>query len=121
MRSRSVAVAVVVAVLSAGGAVTCFIQANRLRTEAQWLWERGNAQAQEFANSFDDSAAVAQLKTFEDRRATLEQAHLWQRGQFLLILLAVVAAFSSYLLFLFHRLRVDLEEVSGEFTTIPRQ
>lgn len=112
MRSRSVTLAVSVSVLTAAAAAGCYARAVDLRSESQWLLERGNAQAEEYADTFDSSVAESQLSTFERRRAVLEEALLWQRGQMLLVLIAVVAAFSSYVLYLFHRLRVDLEDAS---------
>ena len=114
MRSKSVALAAAITVLAAAGAVGCFLRAADLRRDAGWLLERANAQAQEYASTFESAVAERQLQTFEERRAVLERAHLWQRGQMLLILLAVVGAFSSYVLYLFHRLRHDLEEVEED-------
>ncbi len=110
MRSRSVAVAIGVSVLSAGGAGLCFARAHQLREEGAWKLARGNAQGEEYATTLDSSVAEQQLATFEERRVLLEQAHLWQRFQLIFIMLAVVAAFSSYMLHLYHRLRVDLVE-----------
>lgn len=110
MRSRSVAISIVVAVLFAGGAVGSFVQAQRHRTEARWLLERGDAQGQEYAATFDGAAQDAQLITLEERHAVLEKAHLWQRLQLVCILASVIAAFSSYVFFLFRRLRDQLLE-----------
>ena len=107
MRSRSVPIAIAVAVLSAGGAVACYTQGTQLRNQASWLLERGSAEGDEYANTFDDSAADKQQELLEQRRAVLDQVALWQRGQLLLILLSVVSAFSSYVLFLFARLRAS--------------
>ncbi len=111
MRSRSVAVAITIAVLSSTGAVGCYVRAAQLRAEGQWLLERGTAEAQEFTQTFSGDAQDKQFATFETRRQVLDRAVLWQRGQLLLILLTVIAAFSSYVLFLFSRLRADLEDV----------
>lgn len=111
MRSRSVAVAITIAVLSSFGAVGCYVRATQLRTEGQWLLERGTAEAQEFANTFSGDAQDKQFATFEARREVLSRSVLWQRAQLLLILLTVIAAFSSYVLFLFSRLREDLEDI----------
>lgn len=110
MRSRSVTLAILFAVLFAGGAVGSFLQAQKYRTDARWLLERGTAQAQEYAATFDGSHADEQLSTLEQRRQVLEQAHLWQRLQLLSILASVIAAFSSYVFFLFRRLRDQLLE-----------
>lgn len=112
MRSRSVPIAISVAVLAAAGAVGCYVQSTKFKTEAQWLLERGTAQGEEYAATLEGSIADRQLATFEERRAVLEQAHLWQRGQLFLILLSVIAAFSSYVLYLFARLRASLETVT---------
>src|ERR687892_185490 len=114
LRSRSVALSLCVALLSAGGAVGCYVQNSALKREAGWLLERGNAQAAEYASTFDASIVEAQLKTFEARRAVLDRAHLWQRAQMLLILVTVIGAFSGYVLFLYHRLRADLEHLGPE-------
>jgi hypothetical protein len=113
MRSRSVAVAIGVAVLCAGGAVGCYVRAQQLRGEAAWLMARGNAEAQDYAASLDSATAANQLKTFEQRRAVLERAHLWQRGQMLLTLSSVAAVIASYVLFLFRRLREQLVDASA--------
>lgn len=110
MRSRSVAVAILFTVLFAAGAVGSFIQAQKYRTDARWLLERGEAQGQQYAQSFDGAAQDEQLSTLEKRREVLEKAHLWQRLQLLSILASVIAAFSSYVFFLFRRLREQLLE-----------
>lgn len=111
MRSRSVAVAISIAVLSSAGAVGCYVRAAQLRSEGQWLLERGTAEAQEFATTFSGDAQDKQFATFDARREVLSRAVVWQRGQLLLVLLTVIAAFASYILFLFSRLRADLEDV----------
>ena len=121
MRSRSVAITLCVAVLAGAGAVGCYLRTSELKREAGWLLERGNAQAAEYANTFDSAIVEAQLRTFETRRAILDRAHLWQRGQMLLILVTVIAAFSAYVLFLFHRLRADLEQIGPEAIPAPSQ
>ena len=114
MRSRSVAVAVSIAVLSAAGAVGCYIRADALHTEARWLLERSRAEGEAWVNTFDGEVADRQIATMEERRGIVERAHLWQRGQLLLILLTVVAAFSSYVLYLLHRLRHSLEYMGAD-------
>ena len=119
MRSRSVALALFIALVSGSGAVGCYVRASDLKREAGWLLERGNAQAAEYATTFDGSIVEAQLKTFEVRRAILDRANLWQRAQMLLILATVIAAFSAYVLFLFHRLRADLEYLGPEAVPAP--
>ncbi len=111
--SRSVALALVVCLASGGGAFWAYDKASRLRTEGNWLMLRGNAQAEEYAHSLDTQAAETQLLTFEQRRVVLESAHFWQRVQMLLVLLCVVAAFSTYILWLYFRLRQQLVEAGG--------
>lgn len=108
MRSRSVTAAIVISVLCAGGAVGSYLQSRALRTDAQWLMARGEAQAQEYASTFDNAAAEKQLGTFEARRVVLAKAQRWQLLQMILVMAAVIAAFSSYVLFLFRRLREQL-------------
>ena len=96
------------------GAVGCYLRAAELRRQGSWLLERANAEATEYAMTFDGSAAESQLRTFEERRAVLDNAHLWQRAAMLLILLAVVGGFSSYVLFLIGRLSADLDDVASD-------
>ncbi len=113
MRSRSVAVAVVLSAFAAGGAAYAHYRAHLLRTDAQWLLERGSAQADEYATTLDSKVAEDQLVTLDQRRVVLDRMQLWQRLELLGILLAVVAAFSSYVLYLFRRLREQLVEASA--------
>lgn len=113
MASRSVLFAVTIAVLSSAGAVACYLRAVELRTEARWLMERGVAEATEYTQTFEGAAQDKQFATLEQRREVLERATIWQRGQLLLVLLTVIAAFSSYVLYLFHKLRSGLEEVDA--------
>jgi hypothetical protein len=123
MRSRSVALAVLMAVLAAGGAVAAHLRAHQLRTDAGWLFERGTAEAEEYSTTLDPRAAEAQLLTFDEHRQVLERAELWHRTEMLAILLAVVSAFSSYVLYLFRRLREQLVEASAhleESSAVPR-
>lgn len=112
--SRSVIMAIAVAVLSAAAAAGCYLRASQLRTEAGWLMARGNAAADEYAQSFDGAAADAQLASFDQRRAVLEQAQRWQRLQMVLVLAAVVSAFCSYVFFLFRRLREQLVDATAD-------
>jgi len=114
MRLFSVTTAVCISVLSAACAVGCWYRAELLRSEADWLLERSRAQASEYARSFDDTLAKQELETFAKRRAVMERAHLWQRGQALGILFAVVAAACAWVLRLLRRLNGELEEVSLE-------
>lgn len=114
MRLFSVTTAVCVSVLTAACAVGCWYRAEQLRSEADWLLERGRAQASEFAQSFDDTLATQQLETFAKRREVLERAHLWQRGQALGVMWAVVTAACAWVLSLWRRLNGELEEASQE-------
>jgi hypothetical protein len=120
MRSRSVTVAVTIAVAAAGGAIASHLRSRQLKTDAQWLMERGSAQADEYATTLDSHVAEAQLATFDERRSALERSEIWHRTEMLLILLAVVAAFSSYVLYLFRRLREQLVEASAHLEEAPR-
>lgn len=110
MRSRSVAVAVVLALVCFGGSVACWFRSAAYRRDAEWHLLRGNAAAHEYAQTFDDAIAEQQLQAFELRREALEWAHVWQRGQMLLLLSAVASAVASYLLHLLARLRRDLSD-----------
>ncbi len=114
MRSRGMALAMGLSVLCAGVAVGGYLRARALRTEAGWLLERGSAEGQEYADTFDGQAADTQLSTLEQRHAVLERAHVWQAVQMLAVLASVVFAFSSYVLFLFRRLRDQLLEVTAD-------
>ncbi|HEX5752182.1 MAG TPA: hypothetical protein VFZ09_38570 [Archangium sp.] len=114
MRLFSVTTAVCVSLLTAACAAGCWYRAEQLRSEADWLLERSKAQASEFAQSFNDSLATQQLETFARRRAVLERAHVWQRGQALAIMLTVAAGTSAWLLSLMRRLNGELEEASRD-------
>jgi hypothetical protein len=114
MRLFSVTTAVCVSLLTAACAVGCWYRAEQLRTEADWLLERSRAQASEFAQSFDDTLATQQLETFARRRAVMERAHLWQRGQALGVMFSVAAAACAWVLRLLRRLNGELEEASQE-------
>lgn len=114
MRLVSVATAVCISLASAGVAGASWYRAEQLRSEASWLLERSKAQASEYAQSFDDRLATQQLETFAKRRAVLEQAYLWQRGQTLGILLAAAAAAGAWVLSLLRKLTGELEEVHEE-------
>ena len=112
MRLFSVTTAVCVSLLTAACAAGCWYRAELLRSEADWLLERSKAQASEFAQSFNDPLAARQLETFSKRRALLERAHLWQRGQARGIMFAVVAAAGAGVLSLMRRLEGELEEAA---------
>ena len=114
MRSRGMAVAALISLLCALGAVGCFLRSRQLKSEAAWLMARSNAEAAEYARSFDGQYADKQLATYDDRRDALERAHTWQVGQMLLVLSAVIAAFASYVFFLFRRLREQLVDALPE-------
>jgi hypothetical protein len=113
MPSRSVAVAAVLSVLSLCAAAGCYFRAGQLQGEARWLLQRGAAEGAEYAATFENVHAEAQLVTLAERRVVLESVHLWQRLQYLLVLLAVLFAVASYALFLFHRLESSLESVES--------
>ena len=114
MRLFSVTTAVCIALLSAACAVGCWYRAEALRSEAGWLLERSKAQAGEYAQSLNDALVKQELETFAKRRVVLERAHLWQRGQALGVMLAVLAAASAWVLRLWSRLNGELEEASEE-------
>jgi hypothetical protein len=117
MQARSVVAAALFSVASAGIAGACFYRAEVLRDEADWLLVRGKAQAAEYSQSFDSKMADQQLKTFAARRATLERANLWQRGQMLATLLSALGAVATYALYLLKRLDdqlIDAESELGE-------
>jgi hypothetical protein len=114
MRLFSVTTAVCVSLLTATCAAGCWYRAEQLRSEADWLLERSKAQASEFAQSFDDTLATQQLETFARRRVVLERAHLWQRGQALGIMFAVMAGACAWVLSLMRRLDGELEEASRD-------
>jgi len=119
MRSRSVTVAVVMSAIAAGVAGYAHYKAHALRTDAGWLLERGSAQGEEYAASLDTKVAEEQLATLDERRQVLEGALLWQRAELLGILFTVVGAFSSYVLFLFSRLREQLVDANGQLEDSP--
>lgn len=110
MRSRSVAISIMLSLAFAGGAVGSYLKAQEHRSLARWLLERGSAQGQHYAQTFEGAAADEQLATLDRRQQALDRAHLWQRVQLLCILASVIAAFSSYVFFLFRRLREQLLE-----------
>ncbi len=114
MGSRSVVTAILVSLLSLGGAGFCYMRALALNSEARWLMERGNAQALEYAERLDNSVADAQLKTFAARRAVMERAHLWQRGQMLGLMAGAMAALAAYLMYLLRRLDSQLDDAAVE-------
>ncbi|XXF75581.1 hypothetical protein P2318_21265 [Myxococcaceae bacterium GXIMD 01537] len=114
MRKGTVAMAVCISLLSAGGAAWCHLREEALLSEAQWLMARGTAQAEEYAQRFDGSVADAQLRTFSQRRAVMEQAHLWQRGQMLGVLGSGLALLAAYGLFLLKRLEDQLVDAAPD-------
>lgn len=114
MRYGSVALAVGLAVVAAFGAGACYLRASQLRSDAHWLLLRSNAQADEYASTFDGTYADQQLGTYAQRREVLERAHLWQRFQLLLTMSAVVLLACAYVLFLLARLREQLMEGAAD-------
>jgi hypothetical protein len=114
MGTRSVTAALCISLLAAGGAAFCYTRADALQVQGQWLMERGTAQAQDYAQRLDATAADAQLKTFAERRTVLQQAHNWQRGMMLGVLASVLAAVGAYMLFLLKRLDEQLVDAMGE-------
>ena len=114
MGSRSVVAAIGFSLLSVGAAGYCFTRSQALHTEARWLLERGNAQAVEYAQRLDNTVADAQLKTFAARRAVMERAHLWQRGQMVGVLAAAISALVAYMLYLLTRLDSQLDDAAAE-------
>lgn len=119
MGTRSVVLAVCVSLLSVGCAGYCYTRSQALQTEARWLLERGNAQAVEYAQRLDNSVADAQLKTFAARRTVMERAHLWQRGQMLGVMGAVLSALAAYMLYLLRRLDSQLDDAAAEAPAEP--
>jgi len=113
MRLRNVTVAIAVSVLSAAGAIGSYLHVSRLRSDANWLMARGDAQAVEYSRSLDGQVVEAQLATFDERRAILTRAYAWQRVEIILILLSVTAAMCSYVLHLYGRLQEQLEDVQS--------
>jgi len=111
------AVAVCVAFACAAGAVASHARANALRTEGDWLMARGNAEAQEYASTFDGARAEAQLHLFDQRRQVLKHSTAWWLFEMLMVLGAVIACISSYVLYLFRRLRDQLVDGSDESST----
>ncbi|WP_426751307.1 hypothetical protein [Myxococcus sp. Y35] len=111
--TRSVMTALCISLLTAGGAAYCYVRADALQVQGQWLMERGTAQAEDYAERLDGTAADAQLKTFAERRAVLEKAHVWQRGMLLGVLASALAAVCAYLLFLLKRLNDQLLDATG--------
>ena len=121
MRSRSVALSVAFTVVSASAAVACYLKASGYRGQAEWLSVRGNAEASEYATSFNSALADKELATFEERRGLLDRARNWQTAQMLFVLTSVMGLFGSYTLFLLAGLRDQLEEGAAELADPPGQ
>jgi len=113
------AVAICVSLLSAGGAAWCHQRAAAFQNEAEWLMARGSAQAEEYAQKFDGAVADAQLKTFAQRRTVMEQAHVWQRGMMLGVMVAALALVAAYALFLLKRLDDQLADAMPDLHEAP--
>jgi hypothetical protein len=114
MGTRSVVVAVSLALFCAGAAVYCYTRAEALHSEARWLLERGNAQAIEYAQRLDSTVADEQLKTFSSRRSVMERAHVWQRGQMLGVMGTALSLLAAYMLFLLRRLDAQLDDATTD-------
>jgi hypothetical protein len=114
MGTRSVVVAVSLALFCAGAAVYCYTRAEALHSEARWLLERGNAQAIEYAQRLDSTVADEQLKTFSSRRSVMERAHVWQRGQMLGVMGTALSLLAAYMLFLLRRLDSQLDDATTD-------
>lgn len=119
MRKGTVALAVCVSLLSGAGAALCHVRSEALQRDASWLLERGNAQAQEYAEKLDGSFADAELKTLAQRRAVMEQAHVWRRWEMLAIMAAALALVVGYGLFLLRRLEEQLADAMPEYRDVP--
>ena len=113
MRSRSVTLGVVLTALAIGAGGYAHVRAHQLKTDAGWLLERGSAQGEEYAESLDNRMAEEQLSTLDQRRDALDGVALWQRVELLAILCSVVGAASTYVLFLFRRLREQLVDANA--------
>jgi hypothetical protein len=114
MGKGTVALTAAVSLMAGGGAAWCHVQARALQVEAQWLMERGRAQAEEYSERLDGAVADAQLKTFAQRRAVLERAHQWQRGEVLGVMAAALGLVGAYGLFLLKRLDDQLADALPE-------
>ena len=115
--SRSVLIAVALAVLLVAGAVTSWFQAASCRKDADWQLARGNAAAAQYAQSFDSAVGEQQLATFERRREILEQEHGWTRLEMVCVLAALTAGFASYLLHLLSRVTREVDD--GSVSELP--
>lgn len=111
MSSRNVTVSVLLSVLCAAAAAGAFIRAGKLQSEAGWLLERGTAQGMNYAASFDNVHAEAQLASFAERREVLEAVHRWNTVGQLFVLFAVLGAVCSWALYLYFRLSRTMERV----------
>lgn len=104
MSYRGVALAIGLSVASAVLAAGCAWRAHHLASQASWLMARGVAEAAEYTNTFDGTHVDRELVTFQERRAVLERAHLWQRGSIAAAMAAALAVVASYLVWLLVRL-----------------
>jgi hypothetical protein len=111
---RSVRAAFCVTTFAVAGAVLCYVRASSLRGEGDWLMARANAQAEEYANTFDGQYADQQLATYNERQDVLLRASTWHRFEMLFIMLAVLSAVSTYLLHLLSKIQTELKEVTEE-------
>jgi hypothetical protein len=112
-----VALALSVSFALAGAAVGCWVKTRELTAASEWFYVRGNAQAQEYVDSFDGSYIEQELQTFEQHRDVLNRAHRWQAMQEGFVIASAVAGLSAYAAFLAMRLRqqrVDAGDLPAE-------
>ncbi len=114
MQFRSVKVSILLGVLCTGAAAGCFVRATQLRGEAGWLLERGAAQGTEYALTFENTHAEAQVELLAQRHDVLQHANLWQSLQLLLVFAAVLCGVAAYALYLFEKLQRSLESVEQQ-------
>lgn len=92
-------------ILSAAGAAISFRKVSQLRSEASWLSLRADAHAANYAASLESSLVDTELISFDQRRALLVRAHLWQRLEIVCVLFAAAAALFAYGFYLLRRAR----------------
>lgn len=114
VRSRGMALAALLALLCAAGAVGCWHEAREASTDAAWLMIRERAQAVAYARTFDGKMADQQLATMSQHRAAFDRTENWRLGQMLCVMGAVFFAIAAYVFFLFRRLREQLADALPE-------
>ena len=112
--SRAVTIALGLALAWGGTALLSYFKIRHLRSDAQFLLTRGNAEGAAYAQTFDGEIYQHQLETFERRRLALEKTFFWHRLFTISVLGTVIALFCGYLLFLLHRLREQLVDAVEE-------